>query len=238
MTAEAQKKHRHRPSQELRITRGAIRRDWEGATVAIIAGGWSLTKSQVATARAWRHAGGEPRIVMGVNDAYRLAPWIDALYAADPQWWTMHIRAVRDCYIPQMMSQDESAAEQWGLRYTPGVDKHGLSFDPNVIHYGGNSGFQALNIAVLSGARRVVLLGYNMSAPDDKPVHWFGDHPAGLSTNRSYPNYVKNFDRAAKQLLARKIEVVNATPNSALQCFPVATASDALFAPPDYGWNV
>jgi len=32
--------------------------------------------------------------VLAINDAYRLAPWADWLYACDDRWWRFHHEAV------------------------------------------------------------------------------------------------------------------------------------------------
>lgn len=241
MTAEAQKKHRHRPSQELRITRGAIKPDWLGTTVVLIAGGPSLTKGQVNTVRVARAEGA--CLTLGINDAYRMAPWIDALYAADPQWWRVHIRAARDCHIPQMYCQDEPTCEEWGLYHIPGPPESkghrsdvGISTNPAYIHFGGNSGFQALNLAVHLGAKRIVLLGYDMHVPDGGKRHWFGDHPAGLSNNETYPNYVTHFNQAAKQIAKLGIEVLNCSPGSRIKCWEYSTVANALWPHPAKAW--
>jgi hypothetical protein len=49
---------------------------------AILATGPSLTAEQVAAVRGLR--------VITVSDAYKLAPWADALVSADAVWWRHH----------------------------------------------------------------------------------------------------------------------------------------------------
>lgn len=44
--------------------------------------------------------------------------------------------------------------------------------EPGVIGAGSNSGFQALNLAIQWGAKRVLLIGYDMNA--ESGVHWYG----------------------------------------------------------------
>lgn len=219
----------------MRITRGPLARDWQGQTAVLIASGPSLTKGQVASAKA---AWWEGRVrVLGVNDSYKLAPWMEGLYAADPPWWQMHIRAVRDTYIPMLMSQDESACERWGLRHVPGPPQarleqsdNGLSLDPSYINFGQNSGFQALNIAYHLGATRILLLGYDMKLGPGGKAHWFGSHPAGLCQNDNYERWIPPFKKAAKQLEKAGVEVINCTPGSAIKCFPASTIEGALWS--------
>lgn len=228
-------RHRHRPSQDLRFTHGPLTRDWEGRTVILIAGGPSLNAGQINTAKA-AHWAGEIQ-AMGVNDAYRIAPWIDTLYAADPPWWDHHIKAVRETYIPVLMTQDEEAARRWGLRWVPGPSgertrrsHRGLSMDPSFIHYGSHSGFQALNIAVLRGAKRIALLGYDMKQPEGKPAHWFGEHEGpGLIRQRDWTPWIENYDHAAPQLAALGVQVFNCSADTAITAFPRETLSRVLW---------
>jgi len=224
--------HRYRPSQELRIVRGPIAPDWKGNTVTIIASGPSLNGGQIASIReAWQ--AGLTRVI-GVNDAYKCAPWIDGLYAADPPWWEYHIKAVRDTHIPLLMCQDDEASQRWGLRHIPGPPEgkaagvEGISTNPDYIHFGSNSGFQALNIAFLMGAAKIILVGYDMHTKAGEPTHWFGEHPQVLTMHRDYHHWVKFFNQSAPQFIAAGVRVVNCSPGSAIKCFETGSVTMAL----------
>lgn len=94
------------------------------------------------------------------------------------------------------------------------------------LHHGGNSGYQAINMAYLLGATKIILLGYNMSKPGGKN-HFFGDHPKGLH-NGNYEAYAKNFDRLAEDLSQEGVEVINCTPNSKLTQFQRGELCDEI----------
>jgi hypothetical protein len=51
-----------------------------GKAIVCLGGGPSLTQAQVDACRGRAH-------VIAINDAFRLAPWADVLYACDWQWW-------------------------------------------------------------------------------------------------------------------------------------------------------
>lgn len=95
--------------------------------------------------------------------------------------------------------------------------KHGLGRDR--IHTGGNSGFQAINLAFLFGARRIVLLGFDMS--DEAGIHWHGAHLNGLhNPNRdNFKRWRKALGELAVDLELEGVEVVNASRETALECF-------------------
>jgi len=179
----------------------------------------------------------EGRSVLAVNDAHRLFPWAEILYACDSSWWAVH----KGC--PGFQGEKWSshggparirhndkteAAKRWGLNLIEGRDGHGFCFEPGIIHYGSNSGFQAINLAIQMGATRIILVGFNMGTIDGKR-HFFGDHPAGLRNASTYGNFIRAFDRAAK-LLPSHITILNATPQSALTCFSKVSLHDALAA--------
>jgi hypothetical protein len=193
---------------------------WPGATVVCIGTGPSLTQADVDACR------GKARVI-AVNDAYRLAPWADVLYACDAKWWAWH----------------KGAPEFAGLKYTlrrpvtpplklwPGcvglqdLGRLGLSLDPAGLKTGHNSGYQALNLAVLFGAARVLLLGYDMHATGQKD-HFFGKHP-----DQTRPPFRQCLDAFLSLLAPLKelgVEVVNCTPGSALKCFPAGTLAEEL----------
>ena len=103
----------------------------------------------------------------------------------------------------------------------------GLSKKPNGLMTGQNSGHQAINLAVLLGARRILLLGFDMKAAPDGRLHWFGDHP--VKTNPAvFSAMLRNFDKTLKPLAAAGVEVINCSADTALTCYPRKPLHDAL----------
>lgn len=196
----------------------AIERRWSRAIVA--APGPSLTPAVAAAC-----PGGWP--VIAVNDAYRRFPGATVLYACDAAWWEVHGGAADfkgekwSCH--DAGGNDKSDAQaRWGLNLVLGRHGVGFSTDPAVIHYGSNSGFQAINLAMLWGASAIVLVGFDMTRG-----HFFGNHPAPLVNNKDYARFIPEFEAAAARLPAG-VRVLNATPGSALTCFPAVDLEDAL----------
>ena len=126
------------------------------------------------------------------------------------------------------MTQDVKVNRSDVMR-VPSVDRPGLSLDPMRIHQGGNGGYQALNLAVLMGATKVILLGYDMHATAESK-HFHPDHPLGL--NNPYPGlfekWIQNFRTTLDDLKKASVTVVNCTPDSALDCFPRVPLEDVL----------
>lgn len=173
-----------------------------------MAGGPSLTAEDVSYCR------GRAAVVV-VNDGYRLAPWADVLYAADEGWWEHH----RGCpdFQGLKVTQDAGAARRWRLQYIESRRAQGFSLNPAYIHRGDNSGFQALNLAVLAGCSPIVLLGFDMQKTGGKR-HWFGDHPGRLNQDSPYNLFAAAFNEAAQR--HPELPIVNASRETALTCWP------------------
>lgn len=156
-----------------------------------------------------------------MNDAYRLAPWADVHYFADAQWWRWHkdrpefgAFAGERCSIePTGFEIDDPAVH---ILRNAGPD--GLALDGTGLATGYNSGHQALNLAILAGAARVLLLGYDGKPGAGGQMHWFGDHP--VKTPPSWlPLFCRKLREAAPLIAQAGVEVVNCSPGSAIDAF-------------------
>jgi hypothetical protein len=196
----------------------------------VAATGPSLTPDVAAACRGHR--------VIAVNDAYRLLPFADILYACDAAWWGVHRGAPVfsgerwSCHGSRAHNDKLACADRYALNLVQGDSREGFSFDPARIHYGSNSGFQAINLGIHFGSglsrRRILLVGFDMHAPGGR-AHFFGDHPPGLAQDKNYGRFLSAFERAAKAL-PPGLKIINCTPGSALRCFPMADLNDALTA--------
>ena len=150
-----------------------------------------------------------------VNDAYRLAPWADVLYAADAKWWKWH-QDVPDAELPARKYTLQKAA----LVHRPSIelltwDGHaGLTQNPKYVRLGGHGGYQAINLAVHLGAARIVLLGYDMQSGADGQDHFHGAHPDG--THLKYLYRMGAFKSLQLGLAAIDIPLVNASRVTAI----------------------
>lgn len=195
---------------------------WSGRCV-VAATGPSLTEAVAKRCESER--------CIAVNDAYRLMPFAEVLYGGDAEWWEVH-GGCADFLGEKWSAHDDgmnpklAEAHLYGLRLVAGRDAPGFSFDAARIHYGGNAGFQAINLAILFGATKILLVGFDMRVKGKKR-HFFGDHPEGLTNAAVYEHFIPAFEAGAESLPAH-IEVVNCTPGSALKCFPQMSLERAL----------
>jgi hypothetical protein len=168
-----------------------------------IATGGSLTQEQVDFVR------GKGKVYV-VSDAYRLASWADVLYSCDYDWWDYH----QPDFSGEKWTVCPRASEKYNLSRLELV-KSVWSDKQGAVAGGGNSGFQCLNMAVLDGADRIVLLGYDFHAR--QKAHFFGDHPHPLLRNTTFDSWIERMHQAAPHI---KTQVINCSPYSAIDCFP------------------
>lgn len=97
-----------------------------------------------------------------------------------------------------------------------------------MIHQGGNSGYQAMNLAYLWGAKAMILLGFDCSPSKRGEAHWFGQHPAGLTQQQPYDLWQGKFPALAQDLRKEGVQVYNASRETALRCFDRMTLDEAI----------
>lgn len=192
--------------------------DW--GTFALIGGGPSLTASDVDAVR-------DRARVIAINDAYRLAPWAFCLYAADRKWWEWH-QGVPGFRGMKYSIESRDPVTQPDVTVLQNTGPLGLELDPRGLRAGHSSGYQAINLAVHFGARRILLLGYDMAPTADGVSHWFGEHPDRRPS--PYPEMCAAFETLVEPLRAIGVDVVNCSRRTALTTFPCLSLEDALLA--------
>lgn len=155
-----------------------------------------------------------------------MALWADVLYACDGEWWDRYFQEVSCSFKGEFWTTSKEASLKYGINHIPGEPNPGLGKD-GVIHYGANGGYQAINLAYLLGASRIVLLGFDMQRTGGKS-HWHGDHPGELNRDCPVSSFAKNFPLLADDLRAVGVDVINSTRETALECFPKIRLEDAL----------
>ncbi|AJY44669.1 hypothetical protein TM49_01595 [Martelella endophytica] len=150
------------------------------------------------------------------------------LYACDCAWWQKY-RGVPAFSGLKLTADRALTRKDWGVHRIE-VTRHDdriLVNRPGVTGWGGNSGFQCLNLAVQFGAAKIILVGYDMRI--DKGVHWHGLHE-GLNnpTERNVSRWRRVVDDAAGPISAMGIKVINASAVSALENYRKMDFREAL----------
>lgn len=188
----------------------------QDGTAVCVAGGPSLTREDVEYCRG-------RAFVVAINDAYKLAPWAEVLYACDATWWKWNhgvpgFAGLKFALQPhaRRFASDVTVLENTGI--------DGFEPEPTGLRTGKNSGYQAINLSVHLGARRILLLGYDMQRTGGRG-HWFGEHP---QIGCSPTVFRAHFQTLLKPLRALGVTVVNCSRETALTCFPRQSLAEAL----------
>lgn len=201
--------------------------EWLGKTVLCLGSGPSLTETDIAYAMA--------RVdhTVAINTTGRIAPSADLLYYCDAKWWRWHgdepwVRAfqARNAIVKGSL-HDKERSDETGIRNIALTKPNGLEASPDRLAHGRNSGYAVINLMAHLGAKRNILLGYDMGFKASGDSHWHGSHPTAQKPS-VYSVMLKEWPSIVEPLKARGIEVINCTPASALQVFPRMRLREAL----------
>lgn len=153
-----------------------------------------------------------------IKNSHRLIPNADVLYACDRKWWVAN-NGIPD-FKGLKICQDARVAQQFQGTQTVRSRKARNDFlldTPGEIGWGGNSGFQAINLAMQFGARKIVLVGFDMRV--DKGLHWHGP-PEGNPSPGLAARWRLDLDRQHRLTRALGVEIIIGSPDSALIAYP------------------
>lgn len=207
---------------ESRPPRRAVIDKWAGSAVAILGGGPSLTRDQVEACR------GRVRVI-AINRAAEIAPWADALYFCDKQFFDWHKEMILN-FEGEIFSLENDQLGIPGLRSYWNAGTRGFSADPTALCTGSNSGYQVLNLLAHLGARLGILLGFDMRAVGAR-LHWHSGHPVSAEPTVYRDSMLPCFPDLIEPLSDRGLEILNSTPGSALDVFPKVPLQEALCRP-------
>ncbi|WP_376993378.1 hypothetical protein [Azospirillum himalayense] len=191
-----------------------------GQDVYAIGGGPSLRGFDFGRLRGRR--------VIACNAAGYSLPWADVLLFHDNSFFETN-RPLIDGWpgLAVTASRAAKAASDRLLRVEL-VERPDFTVGQPVLKLGASSGHTAVSLAIAMGARRVVLLGYDMRKVDGV-THW---HDRYTVADDPYSGVFRDgwrgFNVAA---LAVGVEVLNATPGSALDEFRRVNIDDILRKP-------
>jgi hypothetical protein len=152
--------------------------------------------------------------VIVANTTFRIAPWADAIFAMDRQWW--------DTYGKEVLRDFK------GARYSSNTVISNLNvtrLPPSAFKPFGNSGAGCIALAHQGEAAKVIMLGYDCQYTGGQR-HWHGDHPTNLGNAGSINKWPAKFAELKKSL--GSLEVINASRETALDCFPRANLEECL----------
>lgn len=180
--------------------------------------------------------------VIGINVSFLIGTWMDMMFFADAKFFRPQAEALAKWPKLRVTCWPEGDGVPW-LKFIPRYPGHfyGISDRPDRVCWNGNSGAAAISIAANAGAKRIILLGFDMFISAGGSRHWHNLYKkeivpvpvqkrreAGLVPGKPFGKHLHGFPEIAEAAKARGIEIINASPESAIKQFPKCNVKDLL----------
>lgn len=172
--------------------------------------------------------------VIGVNMAFMLGDWISVFYFCDSQFYRVHkddidkfpnLKATCVSHLPRNLLPGTGNIKR--LRRD---NRFGISSNREVIQWCHNSGCAAINFAVHTGVKRILLLGFDMMPDPGGATHWHKGYPLYKKemSEGVFTRMLRMFPTIARDAKKKKIEILNVNPDSAIKDFPRVSLKEVI----------
>jgi hypothetical protein len=178
--------------------------------------------------------------VIGINMSYKIGEWIDIVFFGDNGFFIREKKGLSEFPGLKVSSHPQVEKYTW-VKYCGRDTQHakGISANPKMVSWNGNSGAAAISLAVHLGVKKIILVGFDMKLDDSGKQHWhdlyhrleflksdqFGKKPGtGLPFNR----HLLGFPEIAKDAKRMGVTIINANPDSAVQEFQKVNVRDLI----------
>ena len=155
--------------------------------------------------------------IIVINKAMYYIPWAQVLYFSDYRFYLWNKDDIEN--FKGKVFTIATKAIHPNITILKSSGRHGIDLREGYIKDGGNSGFAALGLAHKLGAKRIILLGYDMSAASNGKTH-FHDGYKIEQAKTIYKGFKEPFERIAEEYKKLNILIYNTNINSELNCFP------------------
>jgi len=240
-----------------------VPRMWEGGDVWILGGGPSLTEQFGIPNRVVQDVISEkttPNVyspymsilhdkhVIAVNMAYKIGDWIDVVFFGDNGFFLREKLGL--AAFPGIKVSCHPLCEKYSwIKYLNRDSSHskGISNDPKRLSWNSNSGSAAINLAVHFGAKRIMLIGFDMKIDKEGKQHWhnlyhrMGRNPADRHPRRRptfpFDRHLTGFPSILEDAKKKNVEILNICPDSEIVSFRKLTLKEFLQENPSYVVN-
>jgi len=215
----------------------AVPRIWEDGDVYILGGGPSITKQFNIPAAVVQEVvkGESPRVyspymsflhdkhVIGINVSYMIGDWMDMAFFGDSNFLGKHMQGLINFPGIKVSCNAMVKSYDW-IKYVARENRtKGISNNPRCVCWNGNSGAAAISVAANAGAKRIILLGFDMHLDEANKQHWHNIYKKQPNPEKlhalPFHRHLPGFPVIAHDARKRGIEILNACPDSAIECF-------------------
>ena len=193
----------------LGIRKPPYARSWP--RVIVCASGPSFSTEQAAIVQ---RAQPEWKVIV-TNTTWQRVPTADVLYGGDRSWWETYMPMVQATFHGECWTVNRWIAHHHHIHHIDQSDEPGLSTVGGRIHTGGNSGYAAIGLAYVFGAKHVRLVGFDFQDTYGL-AHWHGNHPPQLNQDRPYAGWIKRMPPLIEGLRAHGVDIINCSIETAI----------------------
>lgn len=169
--------------------------------------------------------------IIGINVAFMIGDWMDIIFFGDDGFFKRYEQQLSDYKGLKVTCTDLAStnAVEW-VKYLSKDKEHvkGITRNPSKVSWNHNSGGAAISLAAHTGAKKIILLGFDMNVNENKNMHWHDIYKRGkIETPNDWKHWqpilerqMLGFKQIAKDAEAMGITIINASPTSAIKHFP------------------
>ena len=188
---------------------------WAGQDVFIIGGGNSLRERHFD----WNLL--KPELTIGCNTAFLLGPEVCKICVGGDRRWFEHFEDDLEKFKGVVFT-NHSSLRNSKKPWLWWIGRESVGLHTTSLGWNGNTGAVAINLALVLGASRIFLLGFDMKIVAGKS-NWH-DHILDKTAVRPevYPKFCEEFRHVYKDWKAKFAdrEIINVTDDSNLEWFP------------------
>jgi len=224
---------------------------WEGGDVWIIGGGPSVPRQFGIPEKVIQsvvNGTSSPSVyspymeylhdkhVIGINVAYLIGDWIDAVFFGDQGFFLTHQAGL--ARFPGLKVSCSPGIEKTPWVKYLGRDKtkiRGITDNPKMVSWNGNSGAAAISMAVHAGAKRILLLGFDMQVNVNNDQHWHDIYgrkqprPKNKPIRYPFERHLRGFPEIARDAKRMGVEILNVNSDSAITNFPKYNLKELIY---------
>lgn len=224
---------------------------WEGGDVYILGGGPSVIEqfeipkkvvqnvlTGVSSPNAYSPymSAIHDKHVIGINVSFLIGDWIDMIFFGDNGFFLGQQGNLARFPGIKVSSHPCTVDLPW-VKYLAKDRNHtkGISTNPKTISWNGNSGAAAISLAYHAGAKRIILLGFDMKLDNENKQHWHDAYHRleALKANEinkplPFERHLLGFSEIAKDAKRLGVKIINASPDSAITVFDKVQLKDLI----------
>jgi len=175
--------------------------------------------------------------VIGINVAFMIGDWMDMVFFGDGGFFLKYKAQLAMFPGLKVTCHGGASGTSW-VKFLgrDGKKPRGISSAPNLVSWNKNSGAAAISVAAWAGAKRIILLGFDMSLNEGNRQHWHNIYGRGIIDIKDerkrkklpFARHLRGFPIIAEDARRMGIEIINASPQSTITEFRKVTVKEIL----------